>query len=99
MYPVSSSPPPENKQQAVTVHDGCGDALVDGVRPLRSGKALNLPTSPSSLHGSEEPLVATALLPHEEWAEDGLHYHPVHCNVRGQEHNVLPLVERRFLPC
>ncbi len=108
VYPVPSSRPQqvENEHQAVAVHDGCGDALVDGAWRGLSGQAVMVSAelqpvgkvlSPDELHDVNELLVAAALLlllqlQHEEEAD--LHDHPVHSaqqiDVRGQEHNVLP---------
>ncbi len=77
VYPVSSSrpPPAENKRQAVAVHDGCGDALVDEVWcvlpgqvapvPIELqllGEVLSLSASPNELHDGVELLVAATLL-------------------------------------
>ncbi len=89
----SQSQQGENEHRAVAVHDGCGDALMDGAPwPPRSGGAsacwapgevLGLLESPDKLHDGEDFLVAAALLPlfqlqDEEQAEAGLHHHPVH---------------------
>ncbi|KAG7229849.1 hypothetical protein INR49_012432 [Caranx melampygus] len=101
------------EHQAVAVHDGRRDALVDGawrglpgqaapvpveLQPV--GKVLGLFASTDELHNGEELLVAVILLlllqhQHEMEAEARLHHDPVHgarkVDVRGQEHNVLPL--------
>lgn len=64
------------------------------------GEVLGPLASPDELCDGEELLVAVVLLllpqhQHEVEAEAGLHHYPVHrarqVDVRGQEHNVLPL--------
>ena len=104
------------KHQAVAVHDGRGDALVDRARRGLPGQAAPVPVelqpvgevlgllaSPDELHDGKELLVAVVLLlllqhQHEVEAEARLHHYPVHrarqVDVRGQEHNVLPLDTR-----
>ncbi len=76
MYPVSPSQPQqgENEHQAVAVHDGHVDALMDGallglpgqavpvleLQPV--GEVLGLLASPDELHYGEELLVAVVLV-------------------------------------
>lgn len=105
------------EHQAVAVHDGRGNALVDGawrglpgqaapvpveLQPV--GKVLGLLASTDKLHDGEELLVAVVFLlllqhQHEVEAEARLHHDPVNgageVDVRGQEHNVLPLQTQR----
>ncbi len=90
VYPVSSSRPQqgENKHQAVAVHDVCGDALVDGARRGLSGQVALVPVE-LQLVGQVLSLPANPDELHD--GEDT----PVAVDVRGQEHNVLPLVEWR----
>ncbi len=100
MYPPSSSQSQwgENEHQTVAVHDGRGDALVDGVRHDLSGQAVPVPVKlqpvgkvlglPDELHDGEELLVVAALLllrqlQREEEAKVGLHHHLVHHTRQG----------------
>ncbi len=91
--------------RGVALMDGARHGLSSQAAPVATklqpvGKVLGLLASPDELHNGEELLVATALLvllqhQHEDEAEAGLHHHPAYrtwqVDVRGQEHNVLPL--------
>ena len=78
-----------------------GQAAPVAVELQPVGEVLRLLASADELHDGEELLVAVVLLlllqhQHEVEAEARLHHHPVHrsgeVDVRGQEHDVLPLL-------